>query len=111
MKGQTYVILSIVFVIIIAVFSVLNIDQVEVNLLFLSGASLLIFVILFYVLLVEVLTTAVCAKKYISLKRENTRLREMLRKLELETNTTTEELLPLETAPTEDHQNEHEESK
>ena len=35
----------------------------------------------------------------------------MLRKLEMETNTTTEELLPLETETTEEHQNEHEESK
>ena len=111
MKGQTYVILSIVFVIIIAVFSVLNIDKVEVNYLFWSGSSPLIFVILFSVLLGGVLTTAVGAKKYISIKRENTRLREMLRKLEMETNTTTEELLPLETETTEEHQNEHEESK
>lgn len=108
MKGQTYVILSIVFVIIIAVFSVLNIDQVEVNYLFWSGSSPLIFVILFSVLLGGILTTAVGAKKYISLKRENARLREMLRKLEVETNTTTEELLPLEV---EENQTEHEESK
>src|SRR5699024_4026409 len=111
MKGQTYVILSIVFVIIIAVFSVLNIDQVEVNYLFWSGSSPLIFVILFSVLLVGVLTTGGGAEKYISINREHTRLREMLRQLELETNTTTEEVLARETEPTEEHQNEHEESR
>ena len=72
MKGQTYVILSIVFVIIIAVFSVLNIDQVEVNYLFWSGSSPLIFVILFSVLLGGVLTTAVGAKIYFNKTREYT---------------------------------------
>lgn len=71
MKGQTYVILSIIFIIIISVFAVVNMDTVEVNYLFWSGSSPLIFVILFSVLLGGVLTTVVGSKKFISLKREN----------------------------------------
>lgn len=102
MKGQTYVILSIVFVIIISVFAVLNIDQVEVNYLFWSGSSPLIFVILFSVLLGGVLTTVVGARKYIGLKRENTRLREMLRKLEAETEENDQELILNKSIPIEE---------
>lgn len=108
MKGQTYVILSIVFVIIISVFAVLNIDQVEVNYLFWSGSSPLIFVILFSVLLGGVLTTIVGTKKYISLKRENNRLREMLRKLEVETDLTEQELVQIETNAIEKSEKEEE---
>src|SRR5690625_3291404 len=85
MKGQTYVILSIIFVIIISVFAVLNIDPVEVNYVFWSGASPLIFVILFSVLLGGVLSMVVGSKKYISLKSENKHLHEKIRKLETET--------------------------
>lgn len=96
MKGQTYVILSIIFVIIISVFAVLNIDQVKVNYLFWSGSSPLIFVILFSVLLGGVLTTAVGSTKYITLKRENKRLRDMMRKLEVESDSE-EDLVRLET--------------
>lgn len=96
MKNQTYVILSIIFVIIISIFAVLNIDQVEVNYLFWSGSSPLVFVILFSVLLGGVLTTAVGSKKYLTLKRENKRLREMIRQLEVNGNTT-DATLPVET--------------
>lgn len=78
MKGQTYVILSIIFIIIISVFAVLNIDVVEVNYLFWSGSSPLIFVILFSVLLGGILTTVVGSKKYITLLRENRRLKAQL---------------------------------
>lgn len=82
MKGQTYVILSILFIILIAVFSVLNISQVEVNYLFWSGSSPLIFVILFSVLLGGILTTVVGSKKYFSLKKENKALQEKVTQLE-----------------------------
>lgn len=84
-KGQTYVILSILFVILIAVFSVLNISEVEVNYLFWNGSSPLIFVILFSVLLGGILTTVVGSKKYISLKKENKILHKKV--AQLETNT------------------------
>src|SRR5690625_2363893 len=85
MKGQSYVILSIIFVIIISVFAVLNIDEVKVNYVFWSGASPLIFVILFSVLLGGILTMVVGSKKYITLKRENKHLQEKIRKIETET--------------------------
>jgi len=88
MKGQTYVIFSIIFVIIISVFAVLNIDEVEVNYLFWSGSSPLIFVILFSVLLGGILTTVVGSKKFITLKRENKQLHDRINKIELETNKT-----------------------
>lgn len=70
MKGQTYVILAIVFTIIISVFAVLNIDEVEVNYLFWSGSSPLIFVILFSVLLGGLLMMMVASKKYFQLKKQ-----------------------------------------
>ena len=73
MKGQTYLILSIIFIIIISVFSVMNIAVVEVNYLFWSGSSPLIFVILFSVLLGGVVTMLVGSRKYIALKREKNR--------------------------------------
>ncbi len=84
MKGQTFVILAIVFVIIISVFAVLNVGVVEVNYLFWSGSSPLIFVILFSVLLGGVLTTVVGSKKYIGLKRKNKHLEEKIASLEME---------------------------
>lgn len=82
MKGQTYVIVSIIFIIIISVFAVLNIDVVEVNYLFWSGSSPLIFVILFSVLLGGILTTVVGSRKYYLLLRENKRLKAQLTKQE-----------------------------
>lgn len=84
MKGQTYVILSIIFIIIISVFAVLNVGVVEVNYLFWSGSSPLIFVILFSVLLGGILTTVVGSKKYINLKRTNKKLQKKVDFLENE---------------------------
>lgn len=84
MKGQTYVILIIIFTIMISVFAVLNIDVVEVNYLFWRGSSPLIFVILFSVLLGGMLTTVVGSSKFIRLRRENKQLREKITTLELE---------------------------
>jgi len=82
MKGQTYVILSIIFIIIISIFAVLNIDVVEVNYLFWSGSSPLVFVILFSVLLGGILTFVVVSRKYFLLLRENKRLKTQLSKQE-----------------------------
>jgi uncharacterized integral membrane protein len=84
MKGQTYVILSIIFTIIISVFAVLNIEPVVVNYLFWRGSSPLIFVILFSVLLGGILTTMVGSKKYFVLKRENKQLHEKVAIMEAE---------------------------
>lgn len=80
MKGQTYVILAIIFTIIISVFAVLNIDQVEVNYLFWSGSSPLIFVILFSVLLGGILTMVVGSRKFFQLKKTIKQLEDQLAK-------------------------------
>lgn len=82
MKGQTYLILTIIFIIIISVFAVLNVANVEVNYIFWKGSSPLIFVILFSVLLGGVLTMVVGSKRYYSLHRENKHLQEKIAELE-----------------------------
>ncbi|WP_373892910.1 LapA family protein [Virgibacillus natechei] len=74
MRGQTYVILAIIFVIIIAVFAVTNVDPVEVNYLFWSGESPLILIILFSVLMGGIITAAVGTAKMFQLQREVKRL-------------------------------------
>ncbi|WP_188453538.1 LapA family protein [Virgibacillus oceani] len=70
MRGQSYVILAIIFVIIVAVFAVTNVDTVEVNYLFWSGEAPLILVILFSVLMGGIITAAVGAVKMFRLQRE-----------------------------------------
>lgn len=87
MKGQTYVILAIIFVIIVSVFAVINVEAVEVNYLFWSGDSPLILIILFSVLMGGVITFAVGAKRMVHLQRqvkklqsENDRMNKTLQK-------------------------------
>lgn len=75
MKGQTYTILAIIFVIIVAIFAVLNIEPVEVNYIFWSGESPLIFVILFSVLMGGIITAAVGAIRIFSLQKELKKLK------------------------------------
>lgn len=75
MKGQTYVIFAIVFVIIVAIFAVINVDPVEVNYLFGTGEAPLIFVILFSVLMGGIITAAVGILKVFRLQREIKALR------------------------------------
>ncbi|HLR03788.1 MAG TPA: lipopolysaccharide assembly protein LapA domain-containing protein [Virgibacillus sp.] len=70
MKGQTYVILSIIFVILVAVFAVTNVDTVQVNYLFWDGQAPLILVILFSVLMGCVITAAAGVVKVFRLQRE-----------------------------------------
>ena len=82
MKGQTYVILAIVCTILISLFAVLNMASVEVNYLFWTGSSPLVFVILFSVLSGGVLTMLFGMKKIIHLRRENRRLSSQLQALE-----------------------------
>lgn len=82
MKGQSYVILAIVFVIIVAIFAVTNVEAVEVNYLFWSGESPLILIILFSVLMGGIITSAVGAKKMFHLQREVKKLKADNSKLE-----------------------------
>lgn len=69
MKGQTYTILAIVLVIIIAVFAVINVAPVEVNYIFTKVDSPLILVILFSVLMGGLITGAVGMLKIYKLQR------------------------------------------
>ncbi|ALX48181.1 LapA family protein [Lentibacillus amyloliquefaciens] len=75
MRGQTYVIFAIIFVIIVAVFAVINVNPVEVNYLFGSGEAPLILVILFSVLMGGIITAAAGLVKIIRLQRERNVLR------------------------------------
>ncbi|QKY69557.1 lipopolysaccharide assembly LapA domain-containing protein [Lentibacillus sp. CBA3610] len=70
MRGQTYVISAIIFVFIIAVFAVINVDPVEVNYLFGTGRAPLILVILFSVLMGGIITAAAGLVKVLQLQRE-----------------------------------------
>ncbi|WP_164668506.1 LapA family protein [Virgibacillus doumboii] len=70
MRGQSYVILALIFVIIVAIFAVINVDPVEVNYLFGSGEAPLILVILFSVLMGGIITAAVGLVRMIHLQRE-----------------------------------------
>ncbi|MFD2046192.1 lipopolysaccharide assembly LapA domain-containing protein [Ornithinibacillus salinisoli] len=70
MKGQSYVILAIIFVIIVAIFAVTNVSPVEVNYLFWTGESPLILVILFSVLMGGIITGAVGMVKMFRMQRE-----------------------------------------
>ncbi|WP_010531098.1 LapA family protein [Lentibacillus jeotgali] len=74
MRGQTYVILAIIFVLIVAIFAVINVDPVEVNYFFGSGEAPLILVILFSVLMGGIITAAVGLVKMIRLQRERNTL-------------------------------------
>lgn len=75
MRGQTYVIFAIIFVIIVAIFAVINVDPVEVNYLFGTGEAPLIFVILFSVLMGGIIMASVGIVKVFRLQRENKSLR------------------------------------
>ncbi len=80
MKGQTYVILSIVVVILIAVFAVTNVDDVSVNYLFWKAESPLILVILFSVLMGGLLTATAGSVRMFHLRKEN---KELMKELEI----------------------------
>lgn len=75
MKGQTYVILAIILMIIIAIFAVINVDPVLVNYFFWTGESPLILVILFSVLMGGIITAAVGTVKMFKMQRELASLR------------------------------------
>ncbi len=70
MKGQSYVILAIIFGIIVAVFAVTNVEAVEVSYLFWTAESPLILIILFSVLMGGIITAAVGAVRLFRLQRQ-----------------------------------------
>ncbi|WP_058307279.1 LapA family protein [Gracilibacillus massiliensis] len=70
MKGQTYIILAVVFAVVIAIFAVINVDPVEVDYLFGSGEAPLILIILFSVLMGAIITASVGVIRVIRLQKE-----------------------------------------
>lgn len=92
MKGQSYIILALIFALIIAIFAVINVDTVQVNFLFGTGEAPLILVILISVLLGGLATASVGAVRYYKLKRENRSLRQELSQKE---NSVTKDEVPM----------------
>ncbi|MDY0405478.1 lipopolysaccharide assembly protein LapA domain-containing protein [Virgibacillus sp. 179-BFC.A HS] len=82
MRGQTYVILSIIFVILIAIFAVTNVSSVEVNYFFWKTESPLILVILFSTLMGVLITAAVGMVRMYRLQRQIKMLRTENHKLQ-----------------------------
>src|SRR5699024_7165019 len=85
MKGQTYVILAILCIILISVFAVLNMSVVEVNYLFWIGSSPLIFIILFSLLFVGLITMLCGTRKIVQLKKQNRQINAQLKQLQANT--------------------------
>ncbi|UOQ93841.1 lipopolysaccharide assembly protein LapA domain-containing protein [Halobacillus shinanisalinarum] len=80
MKGQTYIILALIFALLIAVFAVINVDPVQVNYLFGTGEAPLILVIIVSVLMGVLITASVGAVRFFRLQRENRSLTNQLEK-------------------------------
>ncbi|WP_047979700.1 LapA family protein [Ornithinibacillus contaminans] len=70
MKGQSYVILAIIVMILVAIFAVTNVNSVEVTYYFWQAESPLILVILFSVLMGGIITAAAGMVKMFKLQRE-----------------------------------------
>lgn len=70
MKGQSYVILAIIFMILVAIFAVTNVNAVEVTYFFWRVESPLILVILFSVLMGGIITAAVGMVKMFKMQRQ-----------------------------------------
>lgn len=91
MKGQTYVIIAIIFMIVVAIFAVTNVSPVQVNYFFWQVESPLILVILFSVLMGVIITAAVGMVKMFkmqkdlkSLRRKNDKLTQLVDKDKVE---------------------------
>lgn len=82
MRAQTYVILSILFIIIVAIFAVANVAPVQVNYLFWKGESPLILVILFSVLMGVLITAGAGFVKYMKLEKQRKQLQARTAQLE-----------------------------
>jgi lipopolysaccharide assembly protein A len=76
LKGQTYIVLAIIFSVIIAIFAVINVEPVQVDYLFGTGQAPLILIILFSVLMGAVITAAVGVIRLIKLQREIKQLKQ-----------------------------------
>ncbi|GGM30764.1 hypothetical protein GCM10011351_16110 [Paraliobacillus quinghaiensis] len=70
MKGQTYIILALIFALIVAVFAVINVEPVEVDYLFGTGEAPLILVILISVLMGGLITAAFGTFHLLKLQRQ-----------------------------------------
>jgi lipopolysaccharide assembly protein A len=75
LKGQTSIILAIIFAIIVAIFAVINVDAVPVNFLFVTSEAPLILVILFSVLMGSIITGAFGFVKVFKLQKEIKKLK------------------------------------
>lgn len=111
MRGQTYVIFAIIFVIIVAIFAVINVEPVEVNYLFGTGVAPLIFVILFSVLMGGIITAAVGIVKVFRLQRENKALRKENDQLKNTTDTIPGDQQEPSSSPVDEVTLDHEQNK
>lgn len=82
MKGQTNIILALIFALIVAVFAVINVDPVEVNYLFDTGEAPLILIILGSSLMGGIITAAFGLIKIYRLQREVKQLKKSNANLE-----------------------------
>ncbi|GAA0457058.1 LapA family protein [Alkalibacillus silvisoli] len=106
MKQQTWIILTIAFTIIIAVFAVINVDSVPVDFLIIETEAPLILVILLSVLLGALLVAGVSFSKFYQLQREIRQLKSELDPLSQEAIDSSETDVSTEEQPVEknDHQ-------
>ncbi|MEQ6390062.1 lipopolysaccharide assembly protein LapA domain-containing protein [Bacillaceae bacterium S4-13-58] len=106
MKGQTYFIFALLFAVLIAVFAVINVNDVQVNYLFGNGEAPLVLVILFSTLVGGIITAAFGSVKLFRLQREVKALRVKL--AQKDTDTPTEEMkqIPKDEEEIEDKENE-----
>ncbi|WP_188206260.1 LapA family protein [Alkalibacillus aidingensis] len=109
MRQQTWIILTLIFAVIIAVFAVINVDSVPVDFLFTQTDAPLILVILFSVLLGALLAFGVSFTKFYQLQKEVKQLKEDNRALrELAPPVETDES---STSPNQEDEEEQEKNK
>ncbi|TFB24907.1 DUF1049 domain-containing protein [Filobacillus milosensis] len=75
MKQQSWIVVSLVFAVIIAVFAVINVENVEVDFLFTTTTAPLILVILLSVLMGAILIVGFSFSKIFQLQRDVKQLR------------------------------------
>ncbi|PXW90002.1 putative integral membrane protein [Streptohalobacillus salinus] len=85
MKGQTYIILALLFALIVATFAVINVEAVEVNYLFFQSESPLILVILVSTLLGGLITGGFGIYHLIGVKKKMRQLQEENQQLRAQT--------------------------
>lgn len=92
MKGQTYFIFALLFAVLIAIFAVINVNDVQVNYLFGSGEAPLVLVILFSALVGGIITAAFGSVKIFRMQREIKALR--MKEKQVEPSLPVEETTP-----------------